>query len=374
MMGRQAQPRSPVVTTLRQVAQRAGCAVSAVSTVLNGARGSTGVSAAVRQRIEQCAQELGYEANYHAQALRAGRAATIGLLLGPGDGATVHARFFAPIMAGVEAGVRQAGSDLLLVGPSETESELDRGLRYCRQGRVDALVIPGLVYHGQLERIARAAAPIAVALAQAPPGHPMVSIAEGAGVRQAMEHLAEWEHREVVWLGLSVAGAERSPDRAALVQALAATTGLACRTVTIPIGGPDELLEIAGWVDAAHARFAAHLQAEGPPSAVIAYNELCALGVYAALAEARLRVPEDVSVIGFDDITANVALPPMTVVSLQLREVGLAAADLALELASGPGARPRLAGRDLPVPTQLVVRRSTGLAARKRSRRRKAVP
>jgi LacI family transcriptional regulator len=373
VMGRRLQPRAPAAT-LKQIAQRAGCAVSAVSTVLNGARGSTGVSAAVRQRIEQCAQELGYEANYHAQALRAGRAATIGLLLGPGAGPTVHARFFAPIMAGVEAGVRQAGSDLLLVGPSEAESELERGLRYCRQGRIDALVVPGLVYHGQMERIARADAPIAVALAQAPPGHPTVSIAEEPGIRQAMEHVAERRHREVIWLDLTVAGAERTPDRAAGVQALAATAGLACRTVTIPIGNPDKLLEIAGWVDAAHACFSAHLQAEAPPTAVIAYNELCALGAYAALAEAGLRVPEDVSVIGFDDITADVALPPMTVVSLQLREVGLAAAALALALASGAGAWQRLAGQIVSVPAQLVVRSSTGLAARKRTGRGRAVP
>jgi DNA-binding LacI/PurR family transcriptional regulator len=189
-----------------------------------------------------------------------------------------------------------------------------------------------------------------------------------------MEHVAERRHREVIWLDLTVAGAERTPDRAAGVQALAATAGLACRTVTIPIGNPDKLLEIAGWVDAAHACFSAHLQAEAPPTAVIAYNELCALGAYAALAEAGLRVPEDVSVIGFDDITADVALPPMTVVSLQLREVGLAAAALALALASGAGAWQRLAGQIVSVPAQLVVRSSTGLAARKRTGRGRAVP
>lgn len=93
----------------------------------------------------------------------------------------------------------------------------------------------------------------------------------------------------------------------------------------------------------------------------------------ATLTQIAQRAGCAVSVIGFDDITANVALPPLTVVSLQLREVGLAAAALALELAADPGARQRLEGRVLPVPTQFVVRRSTGPAARKRTRRRKAV-
>jgi len=367
-MGREPRPRSPGAT-LKQIAQRAGCTVSAVSTVLNGARGSTGVGAAARQRIVRCAQELGYEANYHAQALRAGRSATIGLLLGPGDEGTVHARFFGPIMAGVEAGVRRAGSDLLLVGPSERESELERGFRYCRQGRVDALVVPGLIYHGQRELIAGADVPIAVALAQGSVGHPVVCIAEATGIGEALGHLRDLGHREVVWLGVAVNGAERSPERATAVQAMAMAAGLGCRVLTADAGNGDSLAEITGWVDAARSCFASHLWSAAPPSAVLAYNELCGLGVYAALRDAGLRVPEDVSVIGFDDITATVALPPMTVVSLQLREVGLAAARMALELAAGPEGRKRLDGQDLLVPSRLVVRSSTGPAAEARAGR-----
>lgn len=357
--------------TLRQIAQQAGCAVSAVSTVLNGARGTTGVSAEVQQRIRQCAEELGYEANYHARALRAGRASTIGLLLGPGNDAAVHTRFFAPIMAGVEAGVRQAGSDLLIVGPSAGESELDRGLRYCRQGRVDALVVPGLMYQGQWERIAQAVVPIAVALANAPPGHPVVRISEKPGVGEALRHLADLGHREVLWLNLTVNGVDHSPDRSSAVRDLARGAGMTCRTVAASVASPDDLLDLPGWVDTARARVAADLRTRRPPTAVLAYNELCALGVYAALADAGLRVPGDVSVIGFDDITASVALPPMTVVSLRLRDVGLTAAALALELASDPGARQRLTGSESLVPTRLVVRDSTGPAPAEGIRKRK---
>jgi len=96
---------------------------------------------------------------------------------------------------------------------------------------------------------------------------------------------------------------------------------------------------------------------------VIAFSELVALGVYGALAEVGLRVPGDVSVLGFDDITADVAVPPMTAANLRLREAGQQAARLALEMAADPEALRRLAGCEVPIPAQLVARESTGPAA-----------
>ncbi|HSV72458.1 MAG TPA: LacI family DNA-binding transcriptional regulator [Chthonomonadales bacterium] len=356
-----ARMRSTNGVTLRRIAQRAGCAVSVVSTVLNGARGNTGVSDDLRRRVQRCAEELDYEANYHARALRVGRAATIGLVYQPGDGSALHERFFTPLMAGVEQAVRAAGSDLLVVGPSGDEAELDRGLHYCRQGRVDALVAPGLVYSARMQWLDSWDAPIAVALSQVPTRHPLVVIDERPGIAEAVRHLASMGHRELLWIGLATDGEERDHDRAATLRAEAEAAGLRVRraAVDLPSDCPDE---IEAWLEVAEAGALRLLDGSPLPTAIVAYNELVASGACAALAGRGLRVPRDVSVVGFDDITACVASPPMTVVSLGLRQVGATAAALALEMAGDPDARRRLAGQSVAVPTRLVVRRSTGPA------------
>jgi len=353
--------RSGSSVTLRRIAERAGCSVSVVSTVLNGARGNTGVSAALRERIERCATELGYEANYHARVLRAGRTATIGLVYRPGEGSALHDRFFAPLLSGVEQRVRDAGSDLLVVGPSREESELERGLRYHRQGRVEALVVPGPIYAPQMDWLETLDAPIALALAAGPTRHAFVRIEERSGIAEAVRHLRDLAHREVVWLGVGTDGVECDPRRAAMLCEEAHAVGLVVRPAIAELPA-DSQSEIATWIDAGEQATRRLLAAGPPPTAVVAYNELVAVGVCAALAARGLRVPANVSVVGFDDITACVAWPPMTVVSLCLREVGAAAAELALAMAEGPGAYRRLREAPVDVPTRLVVRRSTAPA------------
>jgi LacI family transcriptional regulator len=96
----------------------------------------------------------------------------------------------------------------------------------------------------------------------------------------------------------------------------------------------------------------------------MAYNEVAGVGVYAALGDHGLRVPKDVSVIGYDDIYAELACPPMTVVSLNLREFGREWARLAVSVASQEGVQqPRVAR----VPTKLVIRASTARTSRHNS-------
>jgi DNA-binding LacI/PurR family transcriptional regulator len=97
-------------------------------------------------------------------------------------------------------------------------------------------------------------------------------------------------------------------------------------------------------------------------TAVVCFDERMAFGVYAAANELGLRIPDDLSVIGFDDIHASMAYPAMTVVSHMLQQIGRSAARLALEMVGDRRAWKRLRGRRERVPATLVIRQSTGPA------------
>jgi LacI family transcriptional regulator len=362
---RQRAPTRGSGVTLKQVAQRADCTVSVASTVLNSARGSTRVSTDLRERVERCAAELGYVGNYHAQALRVGRSYTVGLLFGTVEASLRHSRFFLSIMEGVDRQVRSQGSDLLLIGPSSSESDLERGLRYLQQGRIDALVIPGMIYAYWMPQVATLDSRIVVALPPDTANHPYVTVDLAPGIHEAIQHLAEQGHQRLLWIGPSAKDSDAA-FRESLVRTTAAESGLeVCslrQSLTLENGEGTE-----AQIAAAHASIADYLLQtyfynDALPTAIIAYNEILGIGVCAALAEAGLRVPDDLSVIAFDDIVADVVYPPMTVVSLRLQEIGAAAARLALEMAESASAAQPLPA---PLPARLIVRSSTAPPRRK---------
>ncbi len=315
------------------------------STVSRALRDDPQIAVGTRERVRALASSLGYLPDAAARALTRRRAQAVGLMLPRSSELVFGNPYFSELLLGVSLEAEAAGYPLLL----STSPEPDFGA-WLREGRVDGLILLGSSVQGrdvpELNRLIRAGYPV-VAIHAAPRALRAVSIGsnERAGVWQALAHLQQSGHRRVAFL----AGPRGSRYAERRVRAF--RTGLEAFGLEVD----DALLVPTDDSRAGGERATAELLRRGHGfDAVLADNDLVALGAYRALAGAGLPVPEAVSVIGFDDTPlASVVRPALSSVRQPTRRLGeLAFTALLTLMAGGTVASTRLA-------TRLVVREST---------------
>jgi DNA-binding LacI/PurR family transcriptional regulator len=333
------QGQSPGAPRAVDVARLAGVSQKTVSRVFNGERY---VSADVRGRVLQAAEELGYRLNGAARALASGRTRSIGVvalgtaLYGP-----------ASLLIGIERAARDAGYALRVVNTREGEPAGVAGAveSLLEQG-VDGIVVSEPIDEGSVPL--RADVPVLVLGAPATFGGPR-AVAAGVGAeslaRAATEHLLDLGHLTVHHL----AGPQRwfaARDRLRGWRA-----ALAARDRAQP-----PVIE-GDWSAASGHTAGRELAAAGEVTAVFAANDDMAVGLIRALLEAGLRVPEDVSVVGFDDIPVSAYVtPPLTTVRQPFDAVAREGLRLLVQAIEKPDAEPAPASDP---PVELVVRAST---------------
>jgi DNA-binding LacI/PurR family transcriptional regulator len=317
--------------TLADVAERAGVSRALVSIVM---RDVPGASAATRERVRQAADELGYRPDPRARLLRSQRSRLLGVVFTAGQ------EFHAGLIDGVYRAADARGYDVLLscVTPHHSEQQAVRTLL---DDRCEALVLIGSGLPAR-ELVHLDARPPVIALARKVRGVDSVRSDDGYGAALAAEHLAGLGHRAVTYLdGGRAAG---SAERRAGFRKAAAAQGI---SVTIGAGG---LSEREG------ATAAAAMLDGALPTAVFAFNDRCALGVIDVLIRAGVRVPGDVSVVGFDDSPlAGLAHVNLTTVGQDSAELAQRAVSRAIDRIHDPGL-PRV---DEVCEPRLVVRGST---------------
>jgi DNA-binding LacI/PurR family transcriptional regulator len=350
--------------TMRQVAQRAGCSVSAVSKVLNHARGSAKVGPALARRVEQAARALGYEANAAARRLSRGRADTVGVIsltrTQPRDW------LWMAWVNGVEAALCEAGQGLLLIRPRADKPmavHLESLYRACQ---VDAVIGYWPAIASEAEMLWQLEVPLVVLGSREAVGFPSVTEDCEPGLRAAAAHLAGLGHREVLFTELAdAAGRLAVPERRECFERHAAASGLAThgfRLVRPGRGGRPSMIE------AASEQFGAWLDGgpEAPFTAALAYNDLTAIGMMHALRERGRRVPEDVSVVGYDHLYDHLAIPRLDTIDSNLFEMGRQAAGLAMEVSRDGSRYEGMRGRVVRVGSAYVRGGSCGRARRGR--------
>jgi LacI family transcriptional regulator len=293
---------------MADVGRLAGVSPTAVSFVINGRVGE--ISEETRDRVLDAIRELGYRPNRAARGLRTRRSHTIGLVSDPVDAATTVAR----AVAGAHDAAAEQGSRLLLA-----HDPGGRGRRAAVEDLLDRQVDALLIAVGGDRQAARASAgqvPTVLLNVAAPvPGTPAVLPAERQGCRAATELLLGTGHRRIALL----VGPPRGwPTRDRLCghrDALAAA-GLAYDpALTLP--GPDR-------ADSGYARTCRLLGVPAPPTALLCGSDRVATGAYLALAAHGLRVPRDMSVLGYDDGPglAMELRPALSTVHLPFYEMG----------------------------------------------------
>lgn len=354
--------------TLHDVARACGYSVSTVSIVLSEAPLSQNVAASTRERIRKMARQLGYHPDAFARSLRRRRSQTIGVLA-----YDLSDPFCTPIVRGIQAVLQPAEYVPLLLDAQTQRKLFDSYLRMILERRAEGvIVIASWIFQetNLLADVEKNHVPIVI-VGRDLTGRKVSSLLvdNEAGGELAMNHLSGLGHRRIAF----IRGPEElfdSEPRWNGVQDAAARSGIAIdpRLVfQLP-----NLMESTSGFEGGRA-VAKEILASGRSfTAVLAFDDLTALGVVRGLRDAGMRVPEDCSVVGFDDVLpANVATPGMTTIHQPLKEMGLLAAQWAVEAIDA-----REKGNSNPVKLhraqpQLVVRASTSPPTADGTRKRK---
>jgi LacI family transcriptional regulator len=329
--------------TIKDIAERCGVHPSTVSRALSPGMKHL-VADDVARRIHAAANALGYRLNLAAAALRTGRSGLIGVLVpdiaDPG---------FPPILSGITDQLDAAGYATIVVDVGGHGSQQQFVDRLIARG-VDGLVLATVSLRDAIVRHCLDAAIPAVLVNRLDGSARLPSAAsdDAEGMRLAVDHLAELGH---IGIGHVAGPPEISTGarRRAGFEASVARAGLSARATAVEIA--------ASYTREAGREAALRLLArKARPSAIVAANDLLALGVYDALAACGLKCPIDVSVVGHNDMPyVDMLSPPLTTVRIAQREMGEAAAKLLLERISTPAAK----RAHMVLPPRLIVRSST---------------
>jgi len=328
--------------TIADVAERAQVSIATVSRVLNR---TTIVSDETAARVQKAIDELGFVPQAAARHLASRKTSTIGLLL-----PEVSSEFFFPILRGIEAATRQAGFDLLIASQPEDQA---RKLIHSPLGthNTDGLLIFGDLADGpSLAQFTRLNFPVVLLYHAAPPGSGITSIQieNKNGARLLVSHLIEVHGaRRIVFLRGPQGNEDSGWREIGYRQALAEHQ----------LEFDPRLVETGNFAQEGGRKAIATLLQNGVPfDAVFAGDDGTAIGALAALNQAGLGVPEDVAVVGFDDMLPSRYLnPPLTTVRAPTEEVGREAVkQLVRRIQTGQ------AEAEVLLPTELVIRQSCG--------------
>jgi LacI family transcriptional regulator len=339
--------------TLRDVAEGAGVHAATVSRALNPATRRL-VNDATAERVIRVAQQLGYRPNPIARSLKTARSSSVGLVI-----PDLTNPLFPPIVRGIESVLGSAGYNAWIVN---TDNDLAREMALVeslRSRHVEGLIVAtARLDHPFLEQLSADGLPLVLVNRRLAHTHiPSVTADDAGGVAMAVGHLVELGHRRIVY----IAGPQDT------------STGLNRRRAfhhALRDHGLDDdpalVAECRAWTEDDGARALRGLLDTGTDfTAILAGNDLLALGCYDALAEHGIRCPDDVSIVGFNDIPfVDKVNPPLTTVRIPHHAIGTEAAHMLLERLRDPTRH----ARSVVLPLNLVVRRST-VPAQSRQRR-----
>jgi LacI family transcriptional regulator, repressor for deo operon, udp, cdd, tsx, nupC, and nupG len=337
-MNKRSSTSAPTATTIKDVARELGISVATVSRALSRPEL---LRRETRERVMTVVDRLGYRPNVLARALRRGQTRAI-LLLVP-----TLSPFFLEIFAGAEEVTTEAEFALLL-SCSHGDSERERAcFDQVATGRADGIILATGLVPAAYATGKRPLPPMVTVLERLPERSlPVIRTDHYAGAAEATRHLVSLGHRRVA----HIAGTRQAPSTARRLAGYRDTLEAA------KLPAPKELFHRGDFtMQSGAAGMGKLLSLPEPPTAVLCGNDEMAFGAIRTLHQLGLSVPEDLSIVGFDD--QNMAAfynPPLTTVHIPRQELGRRAARELIELLEG-----RNVAHEVVLPTRLIIREST---------------
>lgn len=333
------------MATIFDVAAQAGVSISTVSRVLNN---RDRVHPETRERVLKAIRDLDYQANVLARGLANQQTNTLGLVI-----PQVNDAFFFQIVRGVEEATASTGYSLLIASQPRPASE-HLYLDLFRRSHVDAMVLVAIdVYEREVQQIVKRGIPIVLVQLNIGKDIPSFLADNYGGARTLAEHLMEHGYRRLAY----ITGTNYTSDSQERLRALRDV--LAEHDLELP----EPYIVVGDYLrGSGYQAMLQLLDLPEPPEAVFAANDQMAIDAVMAIQARGLRVPQDIAVVGFDDIPmASYISPALTTVHQPVYELGWHAAQRALEMIRiGEAPHTLATPRVLLLPTSLVIRRSCG--------------
>jgi len=328
--------------TIYDIAREAGVSIATVSQVING-KGK--ISEERRNEIMEIMERLNYQPSVIAAALAGKKTYTLGLLV-----PDISNPFFAEIARAVEDRGHQLGYSLVICSTDNKDERVERYLTLLQQKSIDGMIIgTGMDNKEILNPLMEKQIPIAMIARELPeqPVHTVV-VDDYIGGRLAAKHLLQLGHRKLAVL------AEQAKVRSSRERVRGFRESLAADGVELP---EQRVLHCDFVVEDGKRRTLELLKQADRPTALFCCNDLLAIGALQAVKELGLRVPQDLSVIGFDNtILASVTDPPLTTVAQPMEEMGRMAVDLLIQELKKELTQPK---QRTVLRPELIIRQST---------------
>ncbi|WDF36145.1 LacI family DNA-binding transcriptional regulator [Streptomyces sp. T12] len=328
---------------MADVAEKAGVSRALVSIIF---RDLPGASRETRERVLRVADEIGYRPDNAARLLARGRSRALGVMF------TVHQSFHMDLVAGIYPEAERLGYDVLLSAAAEGRSE-EKAVEALLGHRCEAVILLGPdADPAYLDALGRRTVTVSVSRRVPQARVDFVHSAEGKGVRQAMDHLVELGHRRIVHIdgGRGPGSAERRRAYRAAMR----RHGLEAEQRVIPGAHTEE-----SGIETGRMLLAERDRGLPLPTAVLAGNDRCAMGLLMTLTRAGVEVPRDMSVVGYDDSHLSHLMP---IGLTTVRQDAVLMAENAVRFAVDRLQNPELEPREAVLDPKLVVRGSSGPA------------
>jgi len=337
------------VTTLKDVAKKAGVSTATASMVLNNRVSKIPISEETRKKVLEAVQELGYFPNIFARSLRTKKTATIGVII-----SDIKDPYYAGVIEGIEKVLNENGYNFFF---STTENSLRKEKIYFHkllEIRPEGFLIVGGIrpFSNEEKNELREERVPMVAIGRSASSYAKVSsvaVDNFKGAFEATEYLIKLGHRDILHISayqIRVSGTERMNGyKSALKQCgLKNKCWIEKGSVTAKSG---------------YRVMTRVLKEDRRPTAVLAYNDVSALGIMRSIKHYGLKIPEDIAIIGFDDIPISAYFsPPLTTVRQPQQELGMRGAELLMNIIKE--GRESIEVQNIILEAPLIIRKSSG--------------
>jgi LacI family transcriptional regulator len=349
-------PGRPVVVTIREVAKESGFSSTTVSIVLNNAPLARYIPDTTKKRIERAAKKLGYRPNLFARSLRNQRTHTVGVMV-----FDMTDPYCTPILRGIENTLYQASFLPILTDVHNERSRFERYLEMLLDRRVEALIVVANWLFVEIDVLAdleKANLPTAMIGRELEAGAiSSVIVDNELGAQVAIEHLFSLGHRQIAF----IRGPKRITDTAPRwkgVRSFAKTHNLEIDPGLV-VDLPESSDPISSF-EAGYKLTEDLIRKKHPFTALMAFDDMTALGAIRALSKAGIRVPEQCSVIGFDDVAhSSLLTPSLTTVRQPMAEMGKTAVSIVSQGITAVQEKHKIVAQHRKLLPELVIRDST---------------
>jgi LacI family transcriptional regulator len=335
---------------INEIAKHAGVSTATVSRTING---SAKVTPETAEKVWRVVNAMGYHPSSHAQALASGKSQLIGLII-----SDITNPFFPELVRSFEEISLQNGFEVIVANTGYDSSRMAHSVRRMIQRKTEGVAVltsemePALVEQLEIQQM-----PVVfLDTGRKGANASNIKVDYGMGIMEAVAHVVGLGHKRVGYIGGPTKYASARARRRAFIMCL--------RKHGLPTDA--DLIQRGNFkIDGGEAAVERLLRLKKRPTAVLAANDLSAIGALHAAQNAGLKVPEDISIIGFDDIDfCQLTQPPLTTIRLSRNQLAEKAFDALASVIHGKSQR----GRQYKVETHLIIRGSTGKCRRARKK------